>query len=116
MKYIFLLLLITCQAQEKPNPLYFLIQNPSEKKVVEIVKPTEEKPVEQEKPIVEIPSPIVVSQYKNNYVYLFDLNNNIIYETEILNSQTIQGYQLQSDMMNAFDDPLCPCKIYTHYD
>jgi len=114
MKYIILLFLFACNAQEKPSPLYFLVQNPIEKKIVEPVKPIEEKPSEEIP--VEIQAPVVVSPYQNNHVYLFDFNNNIIYETEILNSQTIQGYQLQSDMMNAFNDPLCPCSIYTHYD
>lgn len=114
MKYIILLFLFACNSQEKPSPLYFLVQNPIEKKIVEPVKPIEEKPSEEIP--VEIQAPVVVSPYENNYVYLFDSNNNIIYETEILNIQTIQGYQLQSDMMNAFNDPLCPCSIYTHYD
>jgi hypothetical protein len=119
MKYLILLFLFACNSQEKPNPLIFFINNPSEKKVVESVKPTEEQPSEEiqnEEIPVEIQTPIVVSLYKNNYVYLFDSNNNIVYESEILNSQTIQGYQLQADMMNAFNDPLCPCRIYTHYD
>jgi hypothetical protein len=114
MKYIILLFLFACNSQEKPNLLIFLINNPSEKKVVESVKPTEEKPSEEIPG--EIQPPVIVSPYQNNYVYLFDSNNNIVYESEILNSQTIQGYQLQADMMNAFNDPLCPCRIYTHYD